>query len=288
MTQKITLATLKKHKQQGQPIAMLTCYDYSTAVLLEQAGADSILVGDSLAQVVLGHKNTLSVTMDTMIALTAAVRRGAPNVFLVGDMPFLSYQVSKEQAVTNAGRFLSDAGCDAVKLEVDHRHLDVIEHISRAGIPVMAHLGYRPQAARQETKIVQTRSVQRACQLVQDCLDMIDAGASTILLECVTASAARAVAERTDLPVISCGSGPFCDGQVLVLHEVLSLPGAVGPQFAQSFGQIGSNIRDAASQYVQAVHQKHFPDDQHSYHMDNQNQQEFRKWLQAFDRTKSL
>jgi len=283
MAPKITLATLKQSKQQHRPIAMLSCYDYSTAVLLQQAGVDGIIVGDSLAQVVLGHETTLPATMDVMVTLSAAVRRGAPNVYLIGDMPFLSYQVSPEQALSNCGRFLCEAGCDAVKLEVDYRHLDLIKWLSAAGIPVMAHLGHRPQSALRADKVVQTRSVEQACQLVRDALDMVKAGACGLLLECVTTTAARAVAERTDLPVISCGSGPYCDGQVLVLHEVLGLPGAIRPRFSKSYAEIGEQIRLAATQYVSEIQQKKFPDEQHSYHMDPQHQQQFERWLKSLD-----
>ena len=279
MAEKITLATLKQYKQQQRPITMLTCYDYATAILLEQAGVDSILVGDSLAQVVLGYKTTLPATMDIMVALTAAVRRGAPNVYLIGDMPFLSYQVSPEMAIVNAGRFLADAGCDAVKLEVNTSQLDLVERLATAGIPVMAHLGYRPQSASQSDKVVQTRSVQRACQLVQDGLEMIAAGACSIMLECVTTAAAQALAEKTDLPVISCGSGPHCDGQVLVLHEILSLPGATGPRFSKSYADIGEQIRTAAGKYVEDIRQKRCPDEDHSYHMSEEHQEQFQRWL---------
>ena len=283
MTNKVTLATLKKFKQQDRPITVLSCYDYSTAVLLEEAGVDSLIVGDSLAQVMLGHQTTLSATMEIMLALTAAVRKGAPNVYLVGDMPFLSYQVSHEQAIINAGRFLTEAGCEAVKVEVDHRHIEIVNRLTTAGIPVMAHLGYRPQSAYQSEKVVQTREVRQACQLVRDALDMVQAGASSILLECVTTLTAQAVTQRTELPVISCGSGPYCDGQVLVLHEVMSLPGASNPRFSKSYAQIGDQIRSAAAQYVDEIQKKIFPDDLHSYHMAQEYQQQFKQWLQKFD-----
>jgi len=283
--EKISLASMKDFKQKRRPIAMLTCYDFSTAVFLEQAGVDGIIVGDSLSQVILGHETTLSATMEIMLAMTAAVRRGAPNVYLVGDMPFLSYQVSPEHAIVNAGRFLSEAGCDAVKVEVDHRHIGLVERLCIAGIPVMAHLGYRPQSASQSDKVVQTRAVRQACQLVEDGLDMVKAGACSILLECVTASAAQALAERTEAPVISCGSGPGCDGQVLVLHDILGLTDAAGPRFSKKYAQIGSQMQSAAAQYVDDIHQKRFPDHKHSYHMSEQHHEQFEQWLEAFDRS---
>jgi len=275
MAEQTTLATLRQNKRQGRAITMLTCYDYTTARLLQEAQIDGIIVGDSLAQVMLGHKRTLSATMDIMITLTAAVRRGAPNVYLVGDMPFLSYQTGTEKAILNAGRFLSEAGCDAVKLEVDYRYCDLVAALAKAGIPVMAHLGYRPQTAQQSDKIVHSRSETQAQQLVHDVFDMIEAGACAILLECVTDVVAKVIAEHTEMPVIGCGSGPYCDGQVLVLHDILGLAagGAKIPKFAQVFADIGEKIKDAARDYIRQVQQKHYPDEQHSYHMDQQEQQ---------------
>lgn len=286
MGEKVTLATLREFKQKNRPFAILTCYDYSTAVLLQQAGIDSIHVGDSLAQMILGHNSTLKATMDIMVTLTAAVRRGAPDVYLTGDMPFLSYQVSPEQAITNAGRFMAQAGCDAVKVEVDYRHLDLVRKITTAGIPVIAHMGYRPQSASQQDKIVQTRQVRPAQQLLVDAQSMIEAGVCAILLECVTDIVAQAITQRTDLPVISCGSGPYCDGQVLVLHEVLDLPGASNPRFSKIYSHIGDQIRQAVTQYTDDIHQKRFPDHQHSYHMKQPQQEEFQLWLNDFDKTR--
>ena len=281
--QKTTLATLKKYKQQRRPIAMLTCYDYATAVLLGQAGVDGILVGDSLVQMLLGHDSTLSATMDIMVTMSQAVRRGAPNTYLVGDMPFLSYQVSTAAAITNAGRFMAEAGCDAVKLEVDRRHVELVEALSVAGIPVVAHIGYRPQSAGRQEKVVATRAVGQACQLVQDALELVAAGASMLLLETVTTQAAKAVTERTDVPVIGCGSGVHCDGQVLVANEVLGLPGAAGFKFCKVYGQIGEQIRAAAKAYAVEVQQKQFPDDEHSFHIKSADEAEFERELARLD-----
>jgi 3-methyl-2-oxobutanoate hydroxymethyltransferase len=280
MAEKITLANLKKYKETGRPITMLTCYDYATAVLMQQAQIDSLLVGDSLAQVILGHDSTLNATMDIMIALTAAVRRGAPDVYLVGDMPFLSYQLSIEKALINAGRFLTEAGCDCVKLEVDHRHLKVVESLCAAGIPVMAHLGFRPQSIHQTGQpVAQGRSARQALQLVRDMDDMVKAGACAGLLECVPAPVAQAIARRTHLPVIGCGSGPHCDGQVMVQHDMLSLPGAGSARFAQAYAQIGAEIRTAVEKYIEDVHQKQYPQPQHCYNMKDEQQAEFEEKL---------
>jgi len=281
MDKKVTLATLKQMKQQKKPITVLTCYDYTTAVLLQEAGVDCLMVGDTLAEVVLGHGNTLPAGMDIMAELTAAVRRGAPDAYLIGDMPFLSYQVSTEKAIVNAGRFLSEAGADAVKLEVDNRHLKLVEKLCRAGIPVMAHLGHRPQSVLQDEKIVATRCAHRACQLVQDCMAMVEAGAVALLLECVADVVAQAVAQRVEIPVISCGSGSYCDGQVLVLHDMLGLGKRQTGRFVKIYGNVGEQIQAAAGRYVQEVRAGVFPDDGHSYHMQPEQEQEFKKWLLA-------
>lgn len=281
MSEKITLATLMRRKEQHEPFAMLTCYDYTTAVLLEEAGIDGIIVGDSLAQLVLGHRSTLAANLEVMVALAAAVRRGAPNVYLVGDMPFMSYQPSKADAIRNAGRYLVEAGCDAVKFEVDYRHLDLVEALATASIPVMAHLGYRPQSAQVSAKVVETRQAQCALQVIQDAEAMVRAGAVAILLECVTAEAAAEVSKRVAVPVVSCGSGPHCDGQVLVLHDVLGLSGSGGPRFAKAYGQVGEQIRQAAAAYVQDIHSGNFPDQEHSYHMPAQEQEQFNRLLEC-------
>ncbi len=280
MNDKITLATLKRFKEESRPISVLTCYDYSVAVLLQDAGVDSLLVGDSLAQTVLGYPSTLNADMDLMLTLTAAVRRGAPYVYLIGDMPFLSYTISQDQTLRNAGRFMTEGGCDVVKLEVDERHVDTVYQLSRAGIPVMAHLGYRPQSSRVEDRIVQTRQVEKAVQLVHDAQAMIEAGAVGLLLECVTDIVAQEVTRRCPQPVISCGSGPGCDGQVLVLHEILGMPGAAKPKFTQQFGDIGQQICQAGKAYVQAVVEKQFPTEEHCYHMTSQAREEFLEKIQ--------
>lgn len=286
MANKRTLTTLRQYKQEKRPIAMLTCYDYATAVLLQEAGVDCLLVGDSLAQMALGHSSTLKATMNIMVALTGAVRRGAPDVYLVGDMPFMSYQVSSEEAIRNAGRFMAEADVDAVKLEVDYRHVGLVAQLCTAGIAVMAHLGYRPQAAHQSDKHVQSRSAQQAIQLVHDVDAMLDAGVCSILLECVTAETAKAVAERTNVPVISCGSGPYCDGQVLVIHDVLGLPGSAELRFVKRYGDVGDAIRQAATAYVQEVQQGEFPDAKHCFHMKPDEQAKLEEMLKAMKLTR--
>ena len=273
------MAKLKKMVQQGKKISMLTCYDYSTAVLLKLAGVDSILVGDSLAQVALGYENTLPADMETMLTLTKAVRRGAPNVFLLGDMPFMSYHGSIEQAVLNAGRFMAEADCDAVKLEVSSKYAETVERIADAGIPVFAHLGFKPQTIACVDKIVETREMAPALKLIDECRTMIEAGASGLLLECVASEVASEITAMSDIPVISCGSGPHCDGQVLVLHEILGLPGAINPVFTKRFGEIGEAIKEAAEKYVQEVTEGTFPNEDTCYHMSPKKVEQFKKLL---------
>jgi 3-methyl-2-oxobutanoate hydroxymethyltransferase len=278
MSGKMTLADLRTLKGQHSPISMLTCYDYATAVLLQQAQIHSILVGDTAAQMVLGHSTTLPVSMDVMITLSASVRRGAPDVFLLGDMPFLSYQVSTEQALLNAGRFLAEAGCDAVKLEVTCYHLGLVEALTEAGIPVFAHLGLRPQAVHQMgTFKAKGQTAEQGRQIVLDGLDMVNAGACGILLECVTTEVAKALTEKTDVPVISCGSGPDCDGQVMVLHDILGLPGSGEARFAKKYADIGEQIRQAVCRYAEEIHQRSFPDSDHSYHIKAKEKESFVK-----------
>ncbi len=275
MTEKISLETLRQYKQSRRPITMLTCYDYSTAILLQNAGTDCLLVGDSLAQLVLGHENTLNVTMDTMITLTTAVRKGAPDVCLVGDMPYTGYHPDQEQIDRNCRRFLDEAGCDLIKIEVNRTHLDMVARLAKQDIPVMAHLGYTPQTEFQLAKKVRTRLSDQAIQLLQNVKDFEAAGARAFLLECVTDIVAQKVAEQTALPVISCGSGPFCDGQVMVLHEILTLPGSVAPRFAKSYDQLGKYISTAAKEYLYEVRHRLFPTDQHCYHMPPDEKEKF-------------
>ncbi len=281
MQTRITLKTLYEAKRNGQPISMITCYDYATAVLLQQAGIQCLLVGDSLAQVILGHDSTLPVTMDMMVALTASVRRGARQAFVIGDMPFLSYTISLDKAISNAGRFMTHAGCDAVKLEVDHRHLDVVAALDRAGIPVMAHLGLRPQAAKQTGLYFQARVAEDGLKLIEQADAMVRAGAQLLLLECVTAEVAGEIARRVHVPVISCGSGPECDGQVLVLHDLLGLPQASGAKFTKVYGQIGQAIEEAAKQYISDVQERRFPDADHSYHISTEEHLRLKSLLES-------
>lgn len=277
MARRTTLQNLIESKAARRPIAMLTCYDYATARALNGSGVDALLVGDSAAQVVLGHPSTLPVGMDLMVALTAAVRRGAPDVCLVADMPFLSYQTGYADAIRNAGRFLAETDCDLVKVEVNLAQADLVEAIADAGIPVMAHIGFRPQSAARLGTPVQARSSQAALDLLYDAEAMIKAGAAALLLECVTAEAAEAITQRSTVPVISCGSGPHCDGQVLVLHDVLGWGNPPALRFAKRYAELDNQITLAAQTYAEDVHAGRFPDDEHSFHLPRAAVEQFRR-----------
>ena len=269
MREKTTIQTLLSYKQSGQGISMLTCYDYATATALEAAEIDTILVGDSLASVLLGYRSTIPADMDLMIALSLAVRKGAPSAYLIGDMPFLSYQPSIEHAMLNAGRFLKEAQCDAVKLEVTYYHEPIVKALSEAGISVMAHIGLRPQHI---DKIGQYKchgkTISQAREIIEDAKRMEAAGATSLLLEAVTTEVAQKVTERSTIPVISCGSGPTCDGQVLVIHDLLGLPGGRNAKFVKQYGQIGQQMTSCVKQYIKDVATKSFPAAEHCYHME--------------------
>lgn len=267
--EKITLATLRARKRAKTPITMLTAYDYPTARVEEAVGIDSILVGDSAAQVVLGFDSTLRATMDFMVAICSAVRRGAPGAFLVGDMPYLSYHVNTEEAIRNAGRFMSEAGCDCVKMEGDGRIADTVRAMTAATIPVMAHLGLRPQAVHQFGGYrAQGRDAKSAQRIIDDSKRLEDGGACAILLEAVPPEPARIIAESTDLPVIGCGAGPYVDGQVLVLHDAVGISEPPLPRFVRPFGEIRAQLHTAIAAYASAVVKREYPSGEHCYQME--------------------
>ncbi|MEK6643332.1 MAG: 3-methyl-2-oxobutanoate hydroxymethyltransferase [Planctomycetota bacterium] len=267
--EKITLSTLRSRKRAGVPITMLTAYDFPSARIEEAAGIDSILVGDSAAQVVLGFDSTLRATMDFMIAICAAVRRGAPGAFLVGDMPYLSYHINTEEAIRNAGRFMSEAGCDCVKVEGDARIADTLRAMTAATIPVMAHLGLRPQAVHQFGGYrAQGRDARGAQQIIDDAMRLEDAGACALLLEAVPPEPAKIITGSTDLPVIGCGAGPYVDGQVLVLHDAIGISEPPVPRFVRQFGDVRAHLHSAIAAYVTAVTRKEYPGPEHGYQME--------------------
>lgn len=265
---KVTIQQLQRAKRDGRPISMMTAYDYSSALLVEQAGIDVILVGDSLAMVVMGHESTVPVTMDEMLHHSRAVARGARLPFLVGDMPFLSFQVSPEEAVRNAGRFLKEGNMDAVKLEGGAEMADTVRAIVRAGIPVLGHIGLTPQTVSMLSGYrVQGRSAESAVKLYDDALALQDAGCFAVVLEAVPAPVAAAITARLDIPTIGIGAGAGCDGQVLVFHDLLGLFDRLQPRFVKRYAEVGDVIRGALTSYREDVEARRFPADEHTYGM---------------------
>ncbi len=273
---KVTIRTLQAKKRKGQPITMMTAYDYPTAKWVDEAGIDVILVGDSLGMVVLGYSNTLPVTMEVMLHHCKAVARGAKRALLVGDMPFMSYQVSVEEAVRNAGRFLQEAGMDAVKLEGGREQVKTVRALVDAGIPVMGHLGLTPQRIHQLGGFrVQGRTAAAAQRLVEDALALEEAGVFAIVLEMVPAQVARYISERLQVPTIGIGAGPHCDGQVLVFHDTVGMFEEFQPRFVKRYAEVGSTIREALKRYREDVETRAFPGEEHSTYMDEEEWKAF-------------
>ena len=265
---KITIFDINKRKTDGIPITMMTAYDYSAATLVDQAEMDIILVGDSLAMVMLGHDHTITVSMDEMIHHCRAVSRGANNAFLVGDMPFMSYQADETEAVRNAGRFLKEAGMDAVKLEGGHEVADTVRAIVKAGIPVMGHIGLTPQAASQLGGFrVQGRTSEAGQKLIEDALTIQTAGCFAVVLEAVPVPVATTVSQRLHIPTIGIGAGVGCDGQVLVYHDMLGLFDRFRPRFVKPYADLRQVIADALKTYKEEVRARRFPAEEHTYHM---------------------
>jgi 3-methyl-2-oxobutanoate hydroxymethyltransferase len=258
---KITLPQLFKKVTDQEPITWLTCYDYPTAYLQEQAGVEMILVGDSLGMTMLGYDSTLPVTMDDMIRHTQAVRRGAPTAFLVGDMPYMSYQPSVETAIRNAGRFMAEAGCDAIKLEGGSEMADRVRGIVAAGIPTLGHLGLTPQSVSALGGFrVQGKGALQAKRIVDSAKALEEAGAFGILLEMVPDRLCKVITERAESCIImSLGSGPHAHGQLLIYHDMFGLYPKFKPRMAKVFAQAGKLIQEGLSQYVEEVKNKQFP-----------------------------
>jgi 3-methyl-2-oxobutanoate hydroxymethyltransferase len=265
---KLALPELVQLKQQHQPIAMVTAYDAPSGRLADAAGADLILVGDSAAMTVLGHDSTVPATMDEMIVLTRAVNRGARRPLVVADMPFGSFQVSDEDALRNAIRFVKDASADAVKLEGAGPMLSRVRALVAAGIPVMGHLGLTPQSATMLGGFkAQGRTAAKAVQLYEDSLALEAAGCFAIVLEAVPAPVAARITEALEIPTIGIGAGVDCDGQVLVWHDLLGLYEGHAPRFVKQYADLATAIRAAVGAYVDEVRERRFPEEQHTYSM---------------------
>jgi 3-methyl-2-oxobutanoate hydroxymethyltransferase len=275
---KVTTLTFRQKKERGEPITMLTAYDYPTAMAIDKAGVDSILVGDSLAMVVLGYENTLPVTMDEMLHHARAVARGAKAPLLVGDMPFMSYQVSVEDAVRNAGRFLQQGGMDAVKLEGGRERADAVRAITGAGIPVMGHLGLTPQSVHQLGGFrAQGKTSSAAKRLLEDAQILEEAGAFSLVLEAVPARLAEYISKQISIPTIGIGAGAGCDGQVLVTHDLLGLFERFTPKFVKQYANLHETMKAAFTEYIDDVESKRFPATEHSIEMSDEEWAAFQK-----------
>ena len=263
---KNTVFTFREQKAKGEKISMLTAYDYSTAKLMDEAGINGILVGDSLGMVVLGYEDTLPVTMEDMIHHTAAVCRRAKNTLVVGDMPFMSYQVSVEEAVYNAGRLMKEGRCQAVKLEGGASVCPQIRAITNASIPVMAHIGLTPQSINAFGGFkVQGKSEEAAKKLLEDAKAVEEAGAFAVVLECVPAKLAELISKSISIPTIGIGAGAGCDGQILVYQDMLGLFSDFTPKFVKKYANVGEMMTQAFRDYIADVQEGSFPAPEHTF-----------------------
>jgi 3-methyl-2-oxobutanoate hydroxymethyltransferase len=268
---RISILDLQRQKKEGQPICMLTAYDYPTALAVDRAGIEVILVGDSLGMVVLGYENTLPVTMEDMLHHCKAVVRGAQTALLVGDMPFMSYQASVSEAVRNAGRFLQEAGMQAVKLEGGRERLEAVRAIVAAGIPVMGHLGLTPQSVSVLGGFKpQGRTAQAALRLAEDARLLQEAGCFSLVLESVPEKLAAWISQHLTIPTIGIGAGAGCDGQVLVLHDMLGLFDRFTPRFVKRYAALHTVLQDALHAYQADVRDHRFPAEEHTYEISDQ------------------
>ncbi len=266
MKDKVTIHTLKRFKQIGQKICMVTAYDATFARILDQSGADVLLVGDSLGMVVQGHESTLPVTMEQMIYHCTAVSRGARRAHVVGDLPFMSYQVTPQEAVRNAGRLVSEGGVGSVKLEGGAEFADVVSAMTRASIPVMGHLGLTPQSVhKMGGYVVQGRDEDAARKILEDAIALEQAGCYALVLEGVPLELARTITQRLSIPTIGIGAGRYCDGQVLVCYDLLGMNPDFKPKFVKRYADLHGNITEAAGSFFSEVRAGTFPDEEHSF-----------------------
>jgi 3-methyl-2-oxobutanoate hydroxymethyltransferase len=276
MAKKKTIYDFLQMKKEGKRIAFLTSYDFPTAQFAEAAGLDMLLVGDSLGMCVYGYDGTVPVVMDQMIFHAQAVRRGAPNTFVIGDMPFMSYQSTLEKAVENAGRFLKEAGCDAIKLEGGKRIARVIQAIVDAGIVVMGHVGLTPQSSGQlGGHKAQGRTADTARLVVEDAVAVQEAGAHMILLEAIPPEVAQYIAQKLTIPVLSIGAGPACDGQLLIVSDLIGQFQAFTPKFVKKYCNVAEVVTSAMKAYCDDVRGGLFPAEEHCYRMLEGEEQKF-------------
>jgi 3-methyl-2-oxobutanoate hydroxymethyltransferase len=269
--EKVTIATLLAKREKGEPITMVTGYDYPTARLQEAAGIDIILVGDSIAMTLYGMDSTLPMTLDVMIPHVQAVRRAAPTAYLVGDMPYMTYQVSIPEAIRNAGRYMAECGTDCIKLEGGVNVAPTIRAIVDATIPVMGHIGLTPQSIAQLGGFKsQGRDAASALGVIRDARAVAEAGACMILVEAVPPEITRIITERANIPIISIGAGPHCDGQLLIVHDMLGWYDQFTPRFVKKYCDVSEVIRQAFDAYVADVQSGAFPAPEHCYRIKNE------------------
>ena len=266
---KMSVAAFMRMKTEHRRIVMVTSYDYPTAAIADAVGVDSVLVGDSYGMVVLGYENTIPVTVEELLPVCRAVRRGATRPLLIADLPFMSFQVSPEEAVRTAGRFVKEGGVEAVKIEGGSEVSEIVESIARRGIPVLGHIGVTPQTATLHGGYrVQGRNADSSDKLVDDAKSLEEAGVFGIVLEMITEEVARAIAESVSIPTIGIGSGRFCDGQVLVLHDIIGLYPSLRPKFAKRYVDVATMIREALQNFAADVRNGAFPEEQHVFRME--------------------
>jgi len=283
LSKKKTILDFQRMKEEGEKVAWITAYDFPTASFAEQAGIDMILVGDSLGMVVKGYDGTIPVTMEDCISHCQDVRRGAPNTFCIGDMPFMSYQTSTEEAVANAGRFLKEADMDAIKLEGGRRVCDQIEAITDAGIVVFGHIGLTPQSSGQMGGFkAQGLHVDSARELIKDALAVEEAGCEALLVEAIPPEVTEFITEKLDIPVYSIGAGLPCDGQLLICGDMLGMFEAFTPKFVKKYANIAEVQTKAFEEYVEDVKSEKFPTDDHVYHIQD-SEEEFNKLFEEFN-----
>jgi 3-methyl-2-oxobutanoate hydroxymethyltransferase len=279
---KVELSTLAKMKRDGRPITMVTAYDTPTARIVDAAGVDTVLVGDSAANVVLGYPDTIPVSMDELIHHTRAVKRGLERAMLIGDMPFMSYNISVERAIENAGRFMKEAGADAVKLEGGGWVADTVRRIVKAGIPIVGHLGLTPQTAGMLGGYkVQGKDAASAAQIYEDALGLQAAGAFMLVLECVPARLGTLISKKLNIPVIGIGAGNGTDGQVLVYHDLVGIHAGFTPKFVKRYAQAGEIMQNAVESYCKEVQERTFPSEEHSFKIPDEEYEALEKAIQT-------
>lgn len=266
-TKGLTINDFKKYKEAGTPISMITCYDFPFAKIIEETDIDVVLVGDSLGNVIAGYQTTIPVTVDQMIYHTEIVRRGVPSKFLIADMPFMSYHISIEDTLVNAGRIMKETGANAIKLEGGRDFAATIEALVRASIPVMGHLGLTPQSVHKLGGYsVQGKGEDARKTIIEDAKILESAGVFSMVLEKVPEELAREISEKVSVPTIGIGAGRYCDGQVLVLHDMLGMDSTFSPKFLKKYADLYEISKRAIQEYHEEVHGKKFPDENHAYH----------------------